>query len=33
MNELKKELIEKINTIDDVKYLRLIKSFINPFIK
>lgn len=32
MMKLKKEIIEKINNIEDIKYLRLIKSFINPFI-
>lgn len=32
ISELKKEIIEKINSIEDIKYLRLIKSFINPFI-
>lgn len=32
MMELKKDIIEKINNIEDIKYLRLIKAFIKPFI-
>lgn len=32
ISELKKEIIEQINNIEDIKCLRLIKSFISPFI-